>query len=221
MHIILHYYITYCHTVYFLRYVKLYTCTYLKNTVVCLSHIAHWLKISEIIIFLFLVLFMYFCTILCKKLFCPFDQMGLKCDIENHNPLTRQRKSSWLCIVGCSNCTVCCIFAYYAQYAYCMFKKKTVSTVWVVTHKLPDVSSQEQAPPCLDDFLYICDDAYKRSQLITMEISILQALNFDINIPVPYRFLRRYAKVRDNTRIYPHWRDRWSSFTVSWHTHTH
>uniref|UniRef100_A0A672S1W9 G2/mitotic-specific cyclin-B3-like n=1 Tax=Sinocyclocheilus grahami TaxID=75366 RepID=A0A672S1W9_SINGR len=53
---------------------------------------------------------------------------------------------------------------------------------------------EERAPPCVDDFLYICDDAYKRSQLITMEISILQALNFDINIPVPYRFLRRYAK---------------------------
>uniref|UniRef100_A0A8C1FHK4 Cyclin B3 n=1 Tax=Cyprinus carpio carpio TaxID=630221 RepID=A0A8C1FHK4_CYPCA len=53
---------------------------------------------------------------------------------------------------------------------------------------------EERAPPCLDDFLYICDDAYKRSQLIAMEISILQALNFDINIPVPYRFLRRYAK---------------------------
>ncbi|XP_051553974.1 G2/mitotic-specific cyclin-B3-like isoform X1 [Myxocyprinus asiaticus] len=53
---------------------------------------------------------------------------------------------------------------------------------------------EERAPPCVDDFLYICDDAYKRSQLIIMEISILQALNFDINIPVPYRFLRRYAK---------------------------
>lgn len=53
---------------------------------------------------------------------------------------------------------------------------------------------EERAPPCLDDFLYICDDAYKRSQLIAMEICILQALKFDINIPVPYRFLRRYAK---------------------------
>ncbi|XP_042615710.1 G2/mitotic-specific cyclin-B3-like isoform X1 [Cyprinus carpio] len=53
---------------------------------------------------------------------------------------------------------------------------------------------EERAPPCVDDFLYICDDAYKRSQLIAMEISILQALDFDINIPVPYRFLRRYAK---------------------------
>ncbi|XP_072544896.1 G2/mitotic-specific cyclin-B3 [Salminus brasiliensis] len=53
---------------------------------------------------------------------------------------------------------------------------------------------EERLPPCVDDFLYICDDAYKRSQLITMEGNILQALNFDINIPVAYRFLRRYAK---------------------------
>uniref|UniRef100_A0A8B9RK50 Cyclin B3 n=1 Tax=Astyanax mexicanus TaxID=7994 RepID=A0A8B9RK50_ASTMX len=53
---------------------------------------------------------------------------------------------------------------------------------------------EERLPPCVDDFLYICDDAYKRTQIITMEGTILQALNFDINIPVPYRFLRRYAK---------------------------
>lgn len=54
---------------------------------------------------------------------------------------------------------------------------------------------QERSPPCVDDFLYICDDAYKREELISMEANILQALSFDINIPIPYRFLRRYAKV--------------------------
>ncbi|KAG7484262.1 hypothetical protein MATL_G00047340 [Megalops atlanticus] len=53
---------------------------------------------------------------------------------------------------------------------------------------------EERCPPCIDDFLYICDDAYKREELIAMEINILQTLKFDINIPVPYRFLRRYAK---------------------------
>lgn len=55
---------------------------------------------------------------------------------------------------------------------------------------------QERSPPCVDDFLYICDDAYKREELISMEASVLQALSFDISIPIPYRFLRRYAKVR-------------------------
>ncbi|XP_036444259.1 G2/mitotic-specific cyclin-B3-like [Colossoma macropomum] len=54
---------------------------------------------------------------------------------------------------------------------------------------------EERCPPCVDDFLYICDDAYKRQEFIVMERNILQGLNFDINIPVPYRFLRRYAKV--------------------------
>ncbi|XP_048815727.1 G2/mitotic-specific cyclin-B3 [Lagopus muta] len=53
---------------------------------------------------------------------------------------------------------------------------------------------EERCPPCVDDFLYICDDAYKREELIAMETSILRTLNFDINIPIPYRFLRRFAK---------------------------
>lgn len=53
---------------------------------------------------------------------------------------------------------------------------------------------EERCPPCLDDFLYICDDAYKREELVVMEMDILRKLGFDINIPVPYRFLRRYAK---------------------------
>ncbi|XP_064206543.1 G2/mitotic-specific cyclin-B3 isoform X2 [Anguilla rostrata] len=53
---------------------------------------------------------------------------------------------------------------------------------------------EERSPPCIDDFLYICDDAYKREEMIAMEVNILQMLKFDINIPVPYRFLRRYAK---------------------------
>ncbi|XP_067160155.1 G2/mitotic-specific cyclin-B3 isoform X1 [Apteryx mantelli] len=53
---------------------------------------------------------------------------------------------------------------------------------------------EERCPPCVDDFLYICDDAYKREELIAMEMSILRTLKFDINIPIPYRFLRRFAK---------------------------
>uniref|UniRef100_A0AAY4C4F6 G2/mitotic-specific cyclin-B3 n=1 Tax=Denticeps clupeoides TaxID=299321 RepID=A0AAY4C4F6_9TELE len=53
---------------------------------------------------------------------------------------------------------------------------------------------EERIPPSIDEFLYICDGAYKHSQLIRMEASILHVLNYDINIPVPYNFLRRYAK---------------------------
>ena len=57
-------------------------------------------------------------------------------------------------------------------------------------------SLQELSPPLVDDFLYLCDDAYTRDELIMMERSILYTLSYDINVPVAYRFLRRLARVR-------------------------
>ncbi|ELU11289.1 hypothetical protein CAPTEDRAFT_160449 [Capitella teleta] len=52
----------------------------------------------------------------------------------------------------------------------------------------------ERCPPVIDDFLYICDDAYVRNELIRMEIDMLHVVGFDIGFPLSYRFLRRYAK---------------------------
>ncbi|KAK2158472.1 hypothetical protein LSH36_169g02012 [Paralvinella palmiformis] len=52
----------------------------------------------------------------------------------------------------------------------------------------------ERCPPMLDDFLYICDDAYKSSEVIEMERNILKSVDFDLGIPLSYRFLRRYSK---------------------------
>nr|XP_057923108.1 G2/mitotic-specific cyclin-B3 [Doryrhamphus excisus] len=53
---------------------------------------------------------------------------------------------------------------------------------------------EEYSVPSVDEFLYICDDAYTKEELLAMEASILRTLSFDINIPIPYCFLRRYAK---------------------------
>lgn len=53
----------------------------------------------------------------------------------------------------------------------------------------------ERMPPLMDDFLYICDGAYTRRELIRMEINILKTCNFELGIPISYRFLRRYARV--------------------------
>ena len=47
----------------------------------------------------------------------------------------------------------------------------------------------------LDDFLYVCDDAYIRDEYIKMEMDILKTVGFDIGMPSSYRFLRRYSKV--------------------------
>lgn len=53
----------------------------------------------------------------------------------------------------------------------------------------------ERIPPLIDDFLFICDGAYTKRELIKMEISILKIINFDLGMPLSYRFLRRYARV--------------------------
>ncbi|XP_046736764.1 G2/mitotic-specific cyclin-B3 [Diprion similis] len=52
----------------------------------------------------------------------------------------------------------------------------------------------ERIPPMVDDFLYICDGAYTRRELTRMEINVLKIIDFDLGIPLSYRFLRRYAR---------------------------
>lgn len=52
----------------------------------------------------------------------------------------------------------------------------------------------ERTPPLVEDFLYICDGAYKHDELIQMEMTTLKTINFDLGIPLSYRFLRRYAR---------------------------
>ena len=57
------------------------------------------------------------------------------------------------------------------------------------------VTFQERQPPPLDDFQFICDDAYTNKQFVQMELKIFKALDFDINLPISYRFLRRFSRV--------------------------
>ena len=57
-------------------------------------------------------------------------------------------------------------------------------------------SEQERCPPILEDFLYVCDDAYTRAEMIAAEMDVLRTVDFELGIPLSYRFLRRYAKVQ-------------------------
>jgi cyclin B len=52
----------------------------------------------------------------------------------------------------------------------------------------------ERSPPVIDDFCYICDDAYSQKDVLQMEVHMLKTLGFDIGVPLSYRFLRRYAR---------------------------
>jgi len=53
----------------------------------------------------------------------------------------------------------------------------------------------ERIPPLLDDFVYVCSDAYSRKQMIAMERKMLSTVGFDVGYPLSYRFLRRFARV--------------------------
>jgi len=53
----------------------------------------------------------------------------------------------------------------------------------------------ERIPPMVDDFLYVCDDAYTRAQLMKMERKMLGVVGFDLGYSLSYRFLRRYGRV--------------------------
>lgn len=53
----------------------------------------------------------------------------------------------------------------------------------------------ERIPPMVDDFLYVCDDAYTRDQLMKMERKMLSVVGFDLGYSLSYRFLRRFGRV--------------------------
>lgn len=52
----------------------------------------------------------------------------------------------------------------------------------------------ERITPYVEDFLYICDGAYTKRELLRMEINVLKICEFNLGIPLSYRFLRRYAR---------------------------
>lgn len=54
---------------------------------------------------------------------------------------------------------------------------------------------QESYPPSLPEFLFICEDDYQPCDMASLEMNILETLDFDINIPTAYHFLRRYTTV--------------------------
>merc|ERR1712024_116659 len=51
----------------------------------------------------------------------------------------------------------------------------------------------ERIPPNLDDFVYVCDDAYSREDIVKREIEMIAIAEYDFGYPLSYRFVRRYG----------------------------
>ncbi|XP_069701166.1 G2/mitotic-specific cyclin-B-like [Periplaneta americana] len=53
---------------------------------------------------------------------------------------------------------------------------------------------EEMFSPEVGDFVYICDNAYTKEEILSMEKNIIRTLNFNLSRPLPIHFLRRYSK---------------------------
>jgi len=53
---------------------------------------------------------------------------------------------------------------------------------------------EETRVPCLDDFIWISADAFSREEVLRVEKIMLGALDWDLTLPTPLHFLRRFSK---------------------------
>jgi hypothetical protein len=54
---------------------------------------------------------------------------------------------------------------------------------------------EEIFPPCIDDFVYICDNAYTRQEILLMEQEMLNTLGFRLTVATRINFVRRFIDV--------------------------
>ena len=63
-----------------------------------------------------------------------------------------------------------------------------------VTAMLIASKYEEMYAPEINDFVYITDSAYSKTEIRRMEIVILKTLQFNLGRPLPLHFLRRNSK---------------------------
>ncbi|KNA12800.1 hypothetical protein SOVF_122630 [Spinacia oleracea] len=59
---------------------------------------------------------------------------------------------------------------------------------------------EEVSVPVVEDLIFISDKAYTREDLLDMEKIMLNTLQFNISLPTPYVFLRRYMKAAESDK---------------------
>lgn len=59
---------------------------------------------------------------------------------------------------------------------------------------------EEVSVPVVDDLVFISDKAYSRQEVLEMESLILNTLQFNMSVPTPYVFMRRFLKAAQSDR---------------------
>jgi cyclin B len=71
-----------------------------------------------------------------------------------------------------------------------------------VTGLLIAAKYEEIYPPEIREFVYITDKAYTREEILSMEITMLNALEFHLTVPSPVAFLERFAKLNKCDQVH-------------------
>ncbi|KAM0945174.1 putative cyclin domain-containing protein [Dioscorea sansibarensis] len=66
-----------------------------------------------------------------------------------------------------------------------------------VTAMLLACKYEEVSVPIVEDFIMISDRAYARAEVLEMEKLIVSALQFNMSVPTPYPFMRRFLKAAE------------------------
>merc|ERR1719253_2429606 len=59
-------------------------------------------------------------------------------------------------------------------------------------------------PPLCKDLVYVGSRAFSKPDIVKMEVTILNAIKFDIGVPTPFRFFKRYAKAAQGDSQFNH-----------------
>lgn len=59
---------------------------------------------------------------------------------------------------------------------------------------------EEIWPPLIKDYVYMCDQAYNKEQIVEMEISMLTVLDFNVDFVSSNSFLERFVQITQATK---------------------
>lgn len=59
---------------------------------------------------------------------------------------------------------------------------------------------EEVCVPIVEDLIVICDKAYTRMEVLDMEKVMVNTLQFNMSVPTPYVFMRRFLKAAQSDR---------------------
>ncbi len=66
-----------------------------------------------------------------------------------------------------------------------------------VTGMLIACKYEEVYSPGVEDLVYITDNTYTKEEVKTMEVTMLETLDYSLGAPSPVHFLRRYSRIAE------------------------